>query len=103
MKYVFYLLLTLLAAVVVAGLAHVSNGHALLAYGRTSLEMSLGTLLVLVFVTFFGLYLLTTLAVPLWTFPRRLRQALALVDVRLLDHFIVGDGHCFSFSEHGLL
>lgn len=34
---------------------------------------------------------------------RRLRQALALIDVRLLDHFIVGDGKCFSFSEHGLL
>jgi HemY protein len=76
-KYVFYLLLTLLAAVVVAGLAHVSNGYALLAYGRASVEMSLGTLLVLVFVTFFGLYLLTTLAVTLWTFPRRLREALA--------------------------
>jgi HemY protein len=76
-KYAFYLLLTLLAAVVVAGLAHVSNGYALLAYGRTSLEMSLGTLLVLVLVTFFGLYLLTTLSVKLWTFPRRLREALA--------------------------
>jgi DNA repair protein RadC len=34
---------------------------------------------------------------------RRLRQALALVDVRLLDHLVVGDGKCFSFSEHGLL
>ncbi len=34
---------------------------------------------------------------------RRLRQALALIDVRLLDHFIVGDGRCYSFSEHGLL
>jgi len=34
---------------------------------------------------------------------RRLRQALALIDVRLLDHFIVGDGLCYSFSEHGLL
>jgi DNA repair protein RadC len=34
---------------------------------------------------------------------RRLRDALALVDVRVLDHFIVGDGKCFSFSEHGLL
>jgi DNA repair protein RadC len=34
---------------------------------------------------------------------RRVRQALALVDVRLLDHLIVGDGRCFSFSEHGLL
>lgn len=77
MKYVFYLLLTLLAAVVVAGLAHVSNGYALLAYGRTSIEMSLGTLLVGVLVTFFDLYLLTTLALSLWTYPRRLREALA--------------------------
>lgn len=34
---------------------------------------------------------------------RRLRDALALVDVRVLDHFIVGDGGCFSFAEHGLL
>jgi len=34
---------------------------------------------------------------------RRLRDALALVDVRVLDHIIVGDGHCFSFSEHGLI
>jgi len=34
---------------------------------------------------------------------RRLRQALSLVDVRLLDHFIVGEGKCYSFSEHGLL
>jgi DNA repair protein RadC len=34
---------------------------------------------------------------------RRVRQALGLVDVRLLDHLIVGDGRCFSFSEHGLL
>jgi HemY protein len=76
-KYVFYLLLTLLGAVVVAGLAHVSNGYALLAYGRTSVEMSLGTLLVAVLVTFFGLYLLTTLALSLWTYPRRLREALA--------------------------
>jgi DNA repair protein RadC len=34
---------------------------------------------------------------------RRLQQALALVDVRLLDHLIVGDRQCFSFSEAGLL
>ncbi len=33
----------------------------------------------------------------------RLREALALLDVRLLDHFIVGDGKCFSFAESGLL
>ena len=34
---------------------------------------------------------------------KRLKEALALVDVRVLDHLIVGDGSCFSFSEHGLL
>src|ERR1700756_1550073 len=34
---------------------------------------------------------------------RRLKEALALVDVRVLDHFIVGEGLCYSFSEHGLL
>jgi len=33
----------------------------------------------------------------------RLRDALALVDVRVLDHIIVGDGHCLSFAERGLL
>jgi HemY protein len=76
-KYVFYLLLTLLAAVVVAGLLHVNNGYALLAYGHTSVEMSLGTLVVLVLTAFFSLYVLTTLTVNLWTFPRRLRAALA--------------------------
>jgi DNA repair protein RadC len=34
---------------------------------------------------------------------RRLREALALMDVRVLDHFIIGDGLCYSFSEHGLI
>jgi DNA repair protein RadC len=34
---------------------------------------------------------------------RRLKEALALLDVRVLDHFIIGDGACYSFSEHGLL
>ena len=33
----------------------------------------------------------------------RLKEALALVDVRLIDHLIVGDGRCFSFAEHGML
>ena len=77
MKYAFFLLLTLLAAVVVAGVLHVSNGYALLAYGGTSVEMSLGTLAVLALVGFFGLYILTTLLVKLWTFPWRMREALA--------------------------
>jgi len=34
---------------------------------------------------------------------RRLRDALALMDIRVLDHFIVGDGACLSFAERGLL
>lgn len=33
----------------------------------------------------------------------KLRQALALFDIRVLDHFIVGDGDPYSFAEHGLL
>jgi DNA repair protein RadC len=32
-----------------------------------------------------------------------LKQALALVDVRVLDHFIVGQGATLSFAERGLL
>lgn len=32
-----------------------------------------------------------------------LRTALALVDVKVLDHFIIGRGKPFSFAEHGLL
>lgn len=34
---------------------------------------------------------------------RRLREALALVDVRVLDHLIVGEADCTSFAERGLL
>jgi len=33
----------------------------------------------------------------------RLKQALELFDIRVLDHFIVGDGAPFSFAEHGLI
>jgi DNA repair protein RadC len=33
----------------------------------------------------------------------RVREALQLVDVRLLDHLVVGDGEVVSFSERGLL
>jgi DNA repair protein RadC len=33
----------------------------------------------------------------------RLRDALALVDIRLLDHLIVGDGACTSLAELGLI
>jgi len=34
---------------------------------------------------------------------RRLRESLALVDIRVLDHFVVGDGETVSFAERGLL
>lgn len=34
---------------------------------------------------------------------QRLREALTLVDIRVLDHIVVADGGCFSFSEHGML
>lgn len=34
---------------------------------------------------------------------RRLREALALVDIRLLDHFIVGEGRPLSLAARGLL
>ncbi|HEX5339506.1 MAG TPA: DNA repair protein RadC [Gammaproteobacteria bacterium] len=34
---------------------------------------------------------------------RRLKEALALVDIRVLDHFVVGDGETVSFAERGLL
>jgi DNA repair protein RadC len=34
---------------------------------------------------------------------RRLRDALALVDIRVLDHLIVGDNSCLSFAERGLI
>lgn len=33
----------------------------------------------------------------------RLKQALSLIDIRVLDHFIVGDGQPYSFAEHGLI
>lgn len=32
-----------------------------------------------------------------------LKSALRLVDVQLLDHFVVGDAHTVSFAERGLL
>ncbi len=34
---------------------------------------------------------------------RRLRDALGLVDIRLLDHFIVGDAEVVSLAERGLV
>lgn len=34
---------------------------------------------------------------------RRLVDALALVDIRVLDHIVIGDGQAVSFAERGLL
>ena len=34
---------------------------------------------------------------------QQLKQALALIDVRVLDHFIVAGNTTFSFAERGLL
>ena len=34
---------------------------------------------------------------------RRVKEALALVDIRLLDHIIIGDGATVSLAERGLL
>jgi DNA repair protein RadC len=34
---------------------------------------------------------------------RQLKEALALVEVRVLDHFIVAGNHAISFAERGLL
>lgn len=34
---------------------------------------------------------------------RRLKEVLGMVDVRVLDHFVIGDGEAVSFAERGLL
>ena len=34
---------------------------------------------------------------------RNLKDALALVEVKVLDHFIVAGSHVLSFAERGLL
>ena len=34
---------------------------------------------------------------------RRLKEALGMIDIRVLDHFVIGDGDCVSFAERGLL
>lgn len=34
---------------------------------------------------------------------RRLVDALALLDIRVLDHFVIGEGNAVSFAERGLL
>lgn len=37
------------------------------------------------------------------TLTHRLRTALALVDIRVLDHFVIGGDAVYSFAEAGLL
>jgi DNA repair protein RadC len=37
------------------------------------------------------------------TLTQALKQALAMVDVRVLDHFVVAGRHVYSFAEHGQL
>jgi len=34
---------------------------------------------------------------------RRIRDALELIDVRLLDHFVIGDNQCVSLASRGML
>ena len=34
---------------------------------------------------------------------QRIKDTVGLIDVRVLDHFIVGGGDAYSFAEHGLL
>jgi len=34
---------------------------------------------------------------------RRIRDALDLVDIRLLDHFVIGDNNCISLAGRGML
>lgn len=77
MKYAFYVLLALILAVIIAALVHAGSGYVLLSWNNTSVEMALTTLAVLILIVFFALYLLTTLVVKLWAFPRRMRAALA--------------------------
>nr|MBX2883948.1 DNA repair protein RadC [Granulosicoccus sp.] len=36
------------------------------------------------------------------TLTRRLRDSLDLIDVRLLDHLVIGDGEFVSMSDRGL-
>lgn len=33
----------------------------------------------------------------------RLKSALGLIDVRVLDHFVIGKADAYSFAEHGLI
>lgn len=37
------------------------------------------------------------------TITRRIKHALALFEIRVLDHFVLGREKAYSFAEHGLL
>ena len=37
------------------------------------------------------------------TITRRLVEALALIDVRVVDHFVIGEGKPFSMAERGMI
>ena len=37
------------------------------------------------------------------TITQKIIEAAELMDIRILDHFIVGKGTCYSFAEHNLL
>lgn len=37
------------------------------------------------------------------TLTSALKQALGLVDIRVLDHFVVAGRHVYSFAEHGII
>lgn len=34
---------------------------------------------------------------------RRLHECLQMIEVRLLDHIVIGAGECYAFSKHGLM
>lgn len=34
---------------------------------------------------------------------KRLKDALSLIEVRVLDHLVIGDGYCVSLAEKGLM
>ncbi|MCH9697754.1 MAG: DNA repair protein RadC [Gammaproteobacteria bacterium] len=33
----------------------------------------------------------------------RLQQSMNMFEIRILDHFVIGDGQAYSFAEHGLI
>jgi DNA repair protein RadC len=37
------------------------------------------------------------------TITQRLIEVLSYLDVRVLDHFVIGDGYCISLAEKGLI